>query len=255
MKSQAPMRLNRFIAQAGICSRRKADELIESGLIRVNGKKVFELGRKIDPENDSVIYRNKKVQLKDENICYALHKPRQVLSTMDDPEDRPCLTDLIDKKIKVRLFPIGRLDWDSEGLILLTDSGNLSQKIAHPSSKVVKTYLIKIDRPLNQDRIDKLLRGVTIPGGKAKAEFVLPQKGTVRGGQKTKHYWYKIGITEGRNRQIRKMLEKVHRDVLRLKRTSIGGLRLGTLKSGHMKQLDNTDIQKIFKKFEGKPSS
>lgn len=239
-KAPTSTRLNKLISDCGIASRRQADKLIEEGEVTVNGKRVYELGIKVDPANDRIFVSGKPLKLIHSKIYIALHKPQGVLTTMDDPLNRPTIQHYVEE-MPLKVFPVGRLDWDSEGLLLLTNDGEFAQKVTHPKHEVTKTYLVKLRREPNPVQINRLLRGVTIMGGKvaAKALIKIP-----RG--KSEHPWYKIIITEGKNRQIRQMFEKINNDVLKLQRVAIGCLKLGKLKRGQWEVLDEADLKKVF---------
>ena len=242
MSTSTPkVRLNKFIADSGVASRRKADELIEEGLISVNGKKVYELGTKVDPEKDRITYKGQSLTVEKKKVYVAFYKPRNVVTTMDDPLGRAHIRDYF-TKFPLRIFPVGRLDWDTEGLILLSNDGDFSQKVSHPQGEVTKTYLVKLDRHITDDKLEKLRSGVTLPGGKARA---LHTARVASKGSKTKD-WVKIIITEGRNRQVRRMFEKIGYDVQKLKRVAIGQLTLGTLKPGEFKVLGAPGLRAIF---------
>ena len=241
------VRLNKFIADAGICSRRKADELIESGQITLNGKRVFEHGVKVDPDSDKVLVKGKPILTKAELVYYVVHKPQNVVTTMDDPIGRPTIADLI--KSKKRIFPVGRLDWDTEGLLLMTNDGKFAQNVAHPTKEISKTYLAKINGKLEPQHVKRLLNGVTIVGGKVSAK----QVERARKGTSGKYEWIKIVITEGKNRQVRKMFEKIGFDVLRLQRVAIGDLKLGSLKKGEYRKLTIAELERVFMEKEAKP--
>lgn len=233
-------RLNKIISESGIASRRQADKLIEDGEVTVNGKRVYELGIKVDPKKDRIFVSGKPLKMVHSKIYIALHKPQGVLTTMEDPLGRPTIAKYVEE-MPVRVFPVGRLDWDSEGLIVLTNDGDFAQKIMHPKHEVTKTYLVKLKRDPNPDQIRRLLRGVTILGGKVAAKSLVK---VPRG--KSDHPWYKIIITEGKNRQIRQMFEKINNDVLKLQRISIGCLKLGKLKRGQWEILESDDLKRIF---------
>jgi 23S rRNA pseudouridine2605 synthase len=170
----------------------------------------------------------------------AFFKPAGVLTTMSDPLERPNISDYT-KDVPVRVFPIGRLDYDSEGLILLTNDGDFAQKITHPKNEVTKTYIVKLRRDPAPTQIQRLLRGVTIRDGKVAAKSL---EKINRG--KDDHPWYKIVITEGKNHQIRQMFEKINNDVLKLQRVAIGRLRIGALKRGQLVYLNEAILDKIF---------
>ncbi|MGE0762639.1 MAG: pseudouridine synthase [Bdellovibrionales bacterium] len=220
-------RLNKFLADSGITSRRKADTLIEEGAVQVNGKTVYELGVKVTPGVDRVTVNGKPIKVVEQRIYLAFYKPENVLTSMSDPEGRMTVADFV-QKLPMRVFPVGRLDWDTEGLLLLTNDGDFAQQISHPKAAIPKTYYAKLNAEPTQEKLSKLLRGVTIPGGKASALHV--EK--IKLGTSEKYAWVKIVITEGRNRQVRKMFEKIGFDVKKLKRVAIGRLELGPLTKG-----------------------
>lgn len=233
-------RLNKVISESGIASRRQADKMIEEGEVTVNGKRVYELGIKVDPSKDRIFVSGKPLKIVHSKIYIALHKPQGVLTTMDDPLGRPTIARYVDE-MPLKVFPVGRLDWDSEGLLLLTNDGDFAQKVTHPKHEVTKTYLVKLQREPTPDQIRRLLRGVTILGGKVSAKSLVK---VPRG--KSDHPWFKIIITEGKNRQIRQMFEKINNDVLKLQRIAIGCLKLGKLERGQWEIMDVADIKKIF---------
>lgn len=242
-KGADKIRLNKYLAQSGVTSRRKADELIEQGSVLVNGKLVKSLGTKVDPATDTIKVNGKLIRPQVQTVTYAFNKPTQVLTTMSDPEGRPTVADYFAKE-KKRVFPVGRLDWDSEGLLIVTSDGDLAQKITHPSQEIPKTYLVKVRGRLTEEQLNKLVSGVSIIGGRAKAlrAHRVPSRG------KDENHWISITITEGRNRQIRNMIEKIGSDVLKLQRVSIGQLRLGNLKKGEFKLLSENDVAKMFQR-------
>lgn len=240
------VRLNKLIADSGLASRRHADRMIEEGQVTVNGKRVYELGVKVDPEFDKILVDGKLLRKPLTTKIYVmLNKPRGVLTTMDDPLDRPTVKELLIEKVPMRVFPVGRLDWDSEGLLLLTNDGDFANKVTHPKEEVTKTYLVKLDGQPEKKHLDKLMRGVTIEGGRVAAKHL--EKIKKAGENKSEKYdWYKIVITEGKNRQIRQMFEKVGFDVLKLQRVAIGRLRLGALKPGELVFLNDIAVNRVF---------
>lgn len=239
------IRLNKFIAQCGIASRRKADELIENGSVMVNGRKVFELGVQVNPETDDVRVRGKRLKPEETHVYVLFNKPKNVLTAMSDPDGRPHVGDFF-KKVPLRLFPVGRLDWDSEGLLLMTNDGEFAQKVAHPKEEIPKTYMVKVNGHPSKDQIGKLLSGVSTAVGRVRATKVERVR---RGAEK--YDWLLISITEGRNRQIRRMFEKIGFDVLKLQRVAIGSLTLGSLQRGEFRLISPAQAQKVFK-FEEK---
>ena len=236
------IRLNKLIADSGLASRRAADRLIADGHVTVNGKRVFELGIQVDPQNDKVMVDGTPLRRKFENIYLLLYKPTGVLTTMEDPLGRPTIADYMEG-VPTRVFPVGRLDWDSEGLLLLTNDGDFANRVMHPKLEVTKTYLVKVDKQPPAEKIQKLLKGVTIEGGKVAAKFIEKIK---RPEGSDKYDWYKIIITEGKNRQIRQMFEKIGCDVLKLQRVAIGRLRLGSLKRGDLVYLNEAALRMVF---------
>lgn len=236
------VRLNKALSEAGVTSRRKADRLIEQGLVLVNGKKVFEFGIKIDPSKDRVVVEGHPVTFKKEKVYIMFHKPRNVMTTLHDPEGRPTVIDYF-TKYPERIFPIGRLDWESEGLLLLTNDGDYSNSVMHPKGEVTKTYLVKVNGQPEKKDIDKLLAGVTIETGKAKARHIEKIR---RPDSSDKYDWYKVVISEGKNRQIREMFFKIGLDVMKLQRVAIGKLKLGSLPRGEWTELSQDQIKRVF---------
>ena len=195
----AEMRLNKIIADAGITSRRGADELIADGRVTVDGRPIRELGAKIDPDNHEVAVDGETIRRSLTKSYLVLHKPKGVLSTMYDPEGRPSLADFIDLR-KERLFHVGRLDKDSEGLILLTNDGDLTQKLSHPSHEVKKIYEVKLDKPLGKVDFEKILNGLQLDDGFVRADslaYTDPKDKATIG----------IELHSGRNRVVRRMFE------------------------------------------------
>lgn len=234
------VRLNKLIADSGLTSRRTADQWIEEGRVTINGKRVYELGIKVDLTHDRVLVDGKLMKTKPMNLYLMLHKPKGVLTTMDDPLGRPTIKDYLEE-VPVRVFPVGRLDWDSEGLLLLTNDGDLANKVMNPKSEITKTYLVKLDKTPKPDHLKKLIKGISIESGRVSAKHVEKIK---RG--EDKYPWYKIIITEGKNRQIRQMFEKIGCDVMKLQRVAIGRLRLGALARGSLVYLNDAAVERLF---------
>lgn len=201
---------------------------------------MYELGIKVDANNDRVSISGKPLRKKFEHLYVMFHKPRGVLTTMEDPLGRPTIQQFIDQ-IPTRVFPVGRLDWDSEGLLLLTNDGDYANKVTNPKAEVTKTYLVKIDGQPNDVQLKKLLTGVSIVGGKVAAKSI---EKVQRG--RDQYAWLKIVITEGKNRQIRQMFEKIGFDVLKLQRVAIGRLRIGNLQRGEMVFLNEVAADRVF---------
>jgi 23S rRNA pseudouridine2605 synthase len=236
------VRLNKALSEAGITSRRKADRLIEQGLVLVNGKKVYEMGIKINPRKDKIVVDGHPVTFANAKYYIMFHKPRGVMTTLNDPEGRPTVIDYF-TKFPVRIFPIGRLDWESEGLLLLTNDGDYANSIMHPKKEVTKTYLVKVNGQPEKKDIEKLLAGVTIPTGKAKARHIEKVK---RPDASEQYDWYKVVISEGKNRQIREMFLKIGFDVMKLQRVAIGRLKLGALPRGEWTELTEDQTKRVF---------
>jgi 23S rRNA pseudouridine2605 synthase len=236
------VRLNKALSEAGITSRRKADRMIEQGLVQVNGKKVYEFGVKINPAKDRVVVDGHPVSFANHKVYVMFHKPRNVMTTLSDPEGRPTVIDYF-KKYPQRIFPIGRLDWESEGLLLLTNDGDYANSVMHPKREVTKSYLVKVNGQPEKKDIDKLLHGVSIVSGRAKARHIEKIK---RPDSSDKYDWYKVVISEGKNRQIREMFAKVGFDVLKLQRVAIGRLKIGSLPRGEWTELSQDQIKKVF---------
>jgi len=248
-KNQSPnqtsetVRLNKLIADSGLASRRQADRMIEEGQVIVNGKKVFELGIKVHPHKDRIVVNGHPISKSPQMKLYLVfNKPKGVLTTMEDPLERPTVADYLEN-VPGRVFPVGRLDWDSEGLLLLTNDGDFANKVTHPTAEVTKTYLVKLDGKPEQKHLDKLLRGVSILGGKVAAKHIEKIR---RPDGSDQYDWCKIVITEGKNRQIRQMFEKIGFDVMKLQRVAIGRLRLGSLPRGEIAFLNEATLDRVF---------
>jgi 23S rRNA pseudouridine2605 synthase len=232
----AQMRLNKIIADAGVTSRRGADELIESGRVSVDGVVIREMGSKFDPTISEVMVDGETIKPTLSKSYLVLHKPKGVLSTMFDPDGRPSLDDFIDLR-KERLFHVGRLDKDSEGLILLTNDGDLTFRATHPSFGLEKTYIIEFDGVLPQG-IDKvLLKGVELEDG----------MGRVLSYRQISPRWIEVSIHEGRYHIIRRLMEAVGVDVLRLVRTKFGPISLGDTPEGRWRDLNKTELLNLQK--------
>jgi 23S rRNA pseudouridine2605 synthase len=234
-----PVRLQKFIADAGIMSRRAAEEEIKNGNIAVNGH-VTELGTKVDPTKDNVTYRGKKIKYERREYIYImLNKPRGYLSATSDDRGRKCVTDLLDG-IDARVYPVGRLDLISEGMLLLTDDGELKNRLTHPSHSVEKVYRVKVAGEVTDEQLEILSSPLVIDGYKIKPVTVF--KGEVDEGGTV----LKMTLTEGRNRQIRKMCEQAGLTVKRLARVSIGSLKLNKLPVGKWRYLDDDEVEYLY---------
>lgn len=233
-------RLQKVLAQAGIGSRRSAERLIVAGRVTVNGAVVVTLGTKVDPDTDAIKVDGKRIAAPSAGRVYlALNKPRGVVTTMSDPEGRPTVKDFL-RGVKARVYPVGRLDYNSEGLLLLTDDGLLARGLMHPSSGVDKTYLVKVKGHPDRDALARLVRGIPLDGkrtGPARARVV-------RGGDNA---WLEVTIAEGRNRQVRRILQAVGHPVQRLRRVAYGGVRLGRLPAGRLRPLIDAEVAALLR--------
>lgn len=227
------IRLNKYIAMCGVCSRRKADELILNGKIKVDGTVITELGFMVGG-TEEILYNGNKIELEENKKYYMLNKPKGYVTTAKEQYKRKSVLDLID--CKERIYPVGRLDMYSEGLLLLTNDGEFTNKITHPKKHIAKKYRVTLNKYITEENIQKLENGVDIGGYiTSKAEVL-----------KIKDREIEVKIYEGKNRQVRKMCEAVGCTVINLKRISIGNLKLGKLATGKYVELNEKDINKIF---------
>ncbi len=230
-------RLQKFMASCGVASRRKCEELIKQGKVNVNGKIVDELGTLVDPASDRVLVNGKRISLPARRVYIMLNKPNAVVSTAYDPEGRKTVLDCV--PYEERLYPVGRLDYHTEGLILLTNDGDAAYRLTHPKYEIEKEYVAVIKNQISRSEILKLQSGVVIDDVKT-----APAKVAVI--DMTEHTTtLSIIIHEGRNRQVRKMLESVDKEVLRLTRVRMGDLYLGNLDSGQCRELNSVEIAYI----------
>ena len=232
------MRLQKFMADCGVASRRSAEKMIESGRVYVNGDLVDYMGYIVDTDRDVVEVDGRVLSLETKKYYIALNKPKNYVTTVSDELGRPTVMDLV-RDIDARIYPVGRLDFDTTGLLIMTNDGDFANKLTHPKNVVDKTYIARTDMLLSEEQIEHLQKGVVIDGRKtapAKAEVIKrPQKG----------FEVKVTIHEGRNRQVRKMLEAVGANVLSLKRISVGSLTLGNLPEGKWRKLSEAEINKL----------
>ena len=232
-------RIQKIIARIGIASRRKAEEIIAEGRVTVNGS-VATIGMKADLSKDHIKVDGKLLIRSEPKIYLMFNKPRNVVTSLSDPEGRPAVKDYL-KGVRYRVFPVGRLDFDSEGLLLLTNDGDFANDLLHPSKKIPKAYMVKVKGIIGDDKIVKLRQGVRLEDGRT-----LPAR--VRFARKSENNsWIEIAITEGKKRQVRRMVEAVGHPALKLRRISIDGVRLSGLKIGEFRPLTEKELQSLRK--------
>lgn len=229
------VRLQKLLAQSGVASRRKCEELMLDGLVEVDGEVVTRLGTKVDPRTAVIRVDGKRLPPVSEHVYLALNKPRGVVSTMSDPQGRPTLADLVADRPE-RLFHVGRLDTDTEGLILLTNDGDFAQKVAHPSYELEKTYVAEVDGVVDRDVVRRLVDGVEVEGQavevhRAKVVSTARERSIVE-----------LVIHEGRNRIVRRLLDEVGHPVRRLTRTVVGPVVLRGLRPGEARELTRDEL-------------
>jgi 23S rRNA pseudouridine2605 synthase len=231
-------RLQRSLARAGFGSRRACEELIAAGRVEINGR-VATLGDRLDPALDQVRVDGSKVNVNPELRTFALHKPRGVTTTMRDPHAERDLSGFLPKGVHV--FPVGRLDRDTEGLLLLTNDGSLAHRLTHPRYAIEKEYLAEVDRPPSHRQLARLRRGVELDDGTARAVDARSAGGAAgRGG-------VRLVMVEGRKREVRRMLDAVELPVRRLVRVRVGPIRLGKLRPGDVRELEPEDVRALFR--------
>lgn len=234
------LRLNKFIAECGVCSRRAAEDYIKKGQVTVNGKPAV-ITTEVDPENDRVVCAGKRIRIKAcDKQYFMFYKPRGVITAMKAQDDRSVIAELI-KGIKGRVFPVGRLDRDSEGMLILTDDGDLSQRLCHPSYRIPKTYRVTIKGKLSPENLEPIRKGMSLED---ETEF-LPAEVMIHSQTEEKTVLH-ITLYEGKNREIRRMCEELGFTILLLKRISIAEVGIGRLSPGEYRPLSHQEITKLF---------
>ncbi len=230
-------RLQKILARAGIASRRASEELITSGRVTVNGTVITRLGTRVDPFEDSIKVDGRRIKGFERPVYLVLNKPKGVLTSMEDPEGRPTVAGLI-KRSKERVFPVGRLDMQSEGLLILTNDGDLARNLMHPSRNVPKTYLVKVRGVPEANDLRRLENGIRLDGRKtAPAEARIARPGA--------NAWVQITISEGRKHQVRRMMDAVGHPVSKLRRIRLGGVSLGKLPVGEVRPLTEAEVARL----------
>jgi 23S rRNA pseudouridine2605 synthase len=236
----AEQRVQKLIAQSGMCSRRHAEELIREGRVRVNGE-VIALGAKADPDRDHVKVDGKRLPAPEPTRSLLMYKPREVMTTCDDPEERTTVIDLLGPSVRERVFPIGRLDYHSEGLLILTNDGELAERIAHPRHGIEREYMVKVRGDLDERAIAALMKG-TVVDGRRVVPVSVRSEGSTRSGSNT---WWRVHVTEGRTHEVRLLFQRVGHPVQRLRRTAIGPVRDDSLRPGDVRELTQDEIRRL----------
>ncbi|MCI9576170.1 MAG: rRNA pseudouridine synthase [Clostridiales bacterium] len=231
------VRLQKMLADCGVASRRKAEEMIAAGQVKVNGA-VAKIGDKVDVKKDKVSVNGKTIVTKVRNVYLMLHKPRGYITTMSDEMDRRCVAELV-SEIPERIYPVGRLDRDSEGMLLMTNDGGFANAMTHPSMHVPKTYRVTVRPAITDEQLTQIAMGIVIDGQKtapATVRVISQEPGRVV---------LEIVLYEGRNRQIRNMCEALGLEVARLKRIAVGPIKLGMLQPGDYRRLTGEEVKKL----------
>jgi 23S rRNA pseudouridine2605 synthase len=239
------MRVQKFLSKAGICSRRKAEEWMAAGRVAINGEVCRELGTRVDPDKDRIEVDGKAVQLPDSYVYLLMNKPIHMITSLEDPEERPVVVDLLPENMP-RVWPVGRLDWDSEGLLLFTNDGKLTNLLTHPSHEVSKTYAVKVRGLLDAraEVLTTLREGIQLEDGMTAPAQV---KVTRDNGRNT---WLEVVLQEGRNRQIRRMFEAIGYPVMKLRRIAIGPITIEGIASGKYRSMTHSEVSELYGELE-----
>lgn len=237
-------RLQKILSKMGMTSRRKAEQWIRKGRVTVNGQP-GRIGDKADPMKDHIRVDGRRMFPAPSSVYILLNKPKRTITTAADPEGRRTVFDLL-KEEKPRLFPIGRLDYDAEGVLLLTNDGEMAHRLAHPSSQVPRTYWVKLKGKPSREEISRLSRGISLPDGRTKPCRIVPLR------ESGENLWVEMVLREGRNRQVKRMWEKAGYFVLKLKRIEFAGLTARGLAPGEHRFLNNREVKALQKALQGK---
>ncbi len=237
-------RIQKILARAGIAARRKAEELIREGRVTVNGQ-VATIGGKADPEKDAIKVDDKRIQPPRTHRYLVMNKPRGYLTAVSDPTGRPTVIDLVPPMMRRALVPVGRLDYQTEGLLLLTDDGDFAQRLSHPRYGCRKTYEVKVKGVPEESRLEKLRRGIVLDGKRTAPCRIEPQRVTTRGGEEGGNSWFHVELSQGRTRQIREMFFRVGHPVQKLRRVAIGPLSDPSLGVGGVRELSEREIEML----------
>ncbi len=245
-----PMRLQRFLARAGVASRRGSEDLMTAGRVRVNGEVATQLGTKVDPLSDVVEVDGRRVSLADSPVYLMLNKPAGYLTTMSDPQGRRCVAELVPCADYPGLFPVGRLDKDTTGLLLFTTDGDMAQSLLHPSKHVWKRYVALVDGVVEDSELEPLRRGIELDDGPcqpARARVLAPceARSVARAGVPSGRSCVEVSIREGRKNQVKRMLGKIHHPVVRLHRSTFGALELTGVAEGSWRMLEPDEVESL----------
>jgi len=236
-------RLQKVLAQRGLASRRQSEELIKAGRVKVNGKVVTELGTKVDAQRARIVVDDKPLAVAGKKVYLLLHKPKGVVTTSKDPDGRSTVLDLLKGQIKERVYPVGRLDYNTEGLILLTNDGALTELLIHPRHQIAKTYKVRVKGFPPEELLDKMRMGMTLENGEKTAPCTIhiweqdPARGCTT---------LQVILTEGKNRQIRRMFELMRHPVMALKRIQFGFLTLEGVRRGTFRELTKEEVARLY---------
>lgn len=245
-------RVQKILARAGVAARRKAEELIRAGRVTVNGE-VVSLGAKADPETDAIKVDDRRIHLPRGHRYLLLNKPKGYLTAVADANGRPTVIDLVPPEMRRALVPVGRLDYQTEGLLILTDDGDFAQRLSHPRYGCHKTYEVKVKGVPEESRLEKLRRGIVLDGVRTAPCRIEPLRVTGRGREEGGNSWFHVELSEGRTRQIREMFYRVGHPVQKLRRVAIGPLSDGALPVGALRELTERELHLLRRTTSGAP--